>query len=553
MLKVLIANEDIVAADRLQQALIGNGFEVCGIAHTLEEGLELTRLQTPDLAVMDLRLPTRDLAASIVTRFRHRLKHGILCAANAEGRIDDGTRIATLCQPEDVVRALKIVEQMVNTGHRSAPLPAGFVVLPGVPENDIPPQREDDDASDRRRLQRHQAAMAAFASFALRASDLDTILAEAARACAEALLVPFCRILRYRPDRNDLLTAAATGSQDAGFAILTMPVDLRSPSGRALLGGQPVMCMEADTGLARADCNAEPAVVSTVDVPIGQQDNPFGVLEIGSLQPHDHDQHDIDFLIGFASILAAAVAAANRLTALRNAERPEDAHAERNRLIEAEDRLTTENARLREEKRVLIAELQHRVRNNLQLVYGMICRQLEATQTPSETNGLQAIGTRVITLAKVYDHLLRAGLARTVDFGAYLTGLCAMIAERRTGRDSAVTLTCRSTPMLLDLDCVTALGLVTLELVSNSYAHAYPSGIGTVTVSLQSNALGDEGMILFADQGVGFTENTNRRLQGLRLVRRLVQQIGGTAALRSDNGTEWTVRFPLPAPTIAAN
>ncbi|HEX7565960.1 MAG TPA: histidine kinase dimerization/phosphoacceptor domain -containing protein, partial [Bradyrhizobium sp.] len=61
-------------------------------------------------------------------------------------------------------------------------------------------------------------------------------------------------------------------------------------------------------------------------------------------------------------------------------------------------------------------ELQHRVRNNLQLVYGMLSRQLATTVDASSKAGISAIARRVMTLSKVYDHLLGTGLARTIDF-----------------------------------------------------------------------------------------------------------------------------------------
>jgi two-component sensor histidine kinase len=84
--------------------------------------------------------------------------------------------------------------------------------------------------------------------------------------------------------------------------------------------------------------------------------------------------------------------------------------------------LSEEKNRLLDEKIVLGRELQHRVRNNLQLVYGMLSKQLHDT---TEGAGIDsAIARRVLMLAEVYDHLLGTGLSRTMDLCKYLTSLC---------------------------------------------------------------------------------------------------------------------------------
>src|SRR5258708_19648258 len=113
---------------------------------------------------------------------------------------------------------------------------------------------------------------------------------------------------------------------------------------------------------------AEHGIVSTIDVVIKGGDRPYGVLEIDNDKQHNYDQHDIDFLTGFANVLAEAVATSSRTTILQAT-------------IEQMKILVEEKDRLLGQKKVLAEELQHRVRNNLQLVYGMLSKQLAATPT----------------------------------------------------------------------------------------------------------------------------------------------------------------------------
>jgi two-component sensor histidine kinase len=91
------------------------------------------------------------------------------------------------------------------------------------------------------------------------------------------------------------------------------------------------------------------------------------------------------------------------------------------------------------------------------------------------------------------------------------------------------------------------LGLVIAELISNSYAHAFPNNTGTISVRLTPSEKGDEATITFRDDGVGFTEQGGSKRHGLGLVKRLMVQVGGSAELRADRGSEWTLRFPVPS------
>jgi len=286
---------------------------------------------------------------------------------------------------------------------------------------------------------------------------------------------------------------------------------------------------------------AEHGIVSTLDVIIKNKDgHPWGVLEIDNPKRHIYDEHDINFVTGFANVLAEAV---------NSSKRNDDIEAGlllMRDMVSDRDRLLASQARLLSEKAILAQELQHRVRNNLQLVYGMLNRHLQYPDEGSATVNIATIARRVLILARVYDHLLGTGLTRTIDFGAYLMSLCDSFRDlERTGsRD--IDLTCEYKPLMLDLDTATVLGLVVAELISNSYLHAFPVGWGAIRVSLPERASGEEAEIEFADNGVGFIDVNHNKRHGIGLVRRLMEQIDGSAKLQSDGGTVWTLKFPAP-------
>jgi two-component sensor histidine kinase len=152
-----------------------------------------------------------------------------------------------------------------------------------------------------------------------------------------------------------------------------------------------------------------------------------------------------------------------------------------------------------------------------------------------------------MSLAKVYDHLLGNGLSRTIDFDQYVRSLCEGLGAFQGDREFPVTLTCegKAEPLLLDLDSVTALGIVIAEIISNAYIHAFPHRAGAIRVALTRSAT--DALLTIGDDGVGFVEPPTSKRHGLGLVRRLMEQIGGAVRVVSDRGTKWTLAFPMAA------
>ncbi len=385
------------------------------------------------------------------------------------------------------------------------------------------------------KLLRQQAAIASFGSFALREGDLHKVLTEAARVCAGGLDVPFSKICRYRSAENDLLIEAGHGWKPGVIGNVVSRADESSPQGRAFITGEPSICndLRKDTTFKLPAFYAEHGIISTVDVVIHVKDKQsYGVLEIDNDVQHDYDQHDIDFLTGFANVLAEAVATSARVELLQTTIQ------EMKILVEEKDRLL-------DQKRVLAEELQHRVRNNLQLIYSMLTKQLDDTSDEAGQRGLRAIARRVFTLAKVYENLLGTEMTHTTDFGTYLKSLCVNLAEIQDGNTDHIKLICEGNSLMLDLDMVTALGIVVAELVTNSYDHAFPEGNGSIRVTLtKATDIPGQATLTVIDDGAGFVEQQGSKRHGVGLVRRLVEQVGGDINLASDHGAAWKVTFP---------
>jgi two-component sensor histidine kinase/CheY-like chemotaxis protein/putative methionine-R-sulfoxide reductase with GAF domain len=568
MPKVLIAEDDLMMADMLEDVLVNAGYEVCGIARTVDKAVEVGERHKPDLAILDLRLAGGGLGTEIASRLKRHGKLGILYATGNFGQViltkaDGEACLGKPYRTEDVLHALRIVEEIVSTGEATKPYPEKFYVLNSAPKSDASAVSEVAAIDEIKRLRRQQTALALFGGFAFGETDLGKVLMEAARICAEGLDVPFCKICRYRPEENDLLIEAGVGWHQGFIGRIVSRADESSPQGRAFVTGEPVICDDimTDANFLLPAFYAEYGIVSTIDVVIRRQGQPYGVLEIDSPVQHRYDQQDVAFLTGFANVLAEAVSTSTRVAALHySVAQMQEMVADRDRMLAAKTialaertALLQQEQRLLDDRNILAQELHHRVRNNLQLVHGMLTRQLQANTKDAGNIGVGAIARRVMTLAQVYDHLLGTGLSRTVELGTYLSALCKSFYTLERVLHPNISLTCHWDSVTLDLDAVTALGLVVAELIANSYDHAFPAGTGTILVSLLCGNTCNDAKLIVRDDGVGFVETSARKRHGLGLIRRLVEQVEGSATLHIDHGSVWTLTFPVPTMSPSTN
>jgi DNA-binding response OmpR family regulator len=337
MPSVMIAEDDLFMADMLEEALAANGYDVCGIASTVEKAVELGERHRPDLAVLDIRLANGGLGTEIPARLKSQGHMGVLYASGQVGtmsltRTDGEALIVKPYRSEDIVRALRIVEQMIGDRNASRHFPKGFSILDGGPDSGTAQHAFDAElVTQNRRLRQQQSELARFSAFAVVCGDLDRVLAEATRVCAECMRVPYCAIFRYRPEDNDLLVAAGFGWDQGTIGRVRSGADGSTPHGRAFTTGEPVICdnLNLDAGFARPRLYVTHDIVTTLSVlivsnyqPSGLSRGvleylPYGVLEIGSTGPRIYDTHDVEFLSSVANIAAAAVDTMKRDSALR--------------------------------------------------------------------------------------------------------------------------------------------------------------------------------------------------------------------------------------------
>jgi len=320
---VMIAEDDLMMADMLEEVLTERGYDVCGIAPTVDKAVELGERRKPDLAILDIRLAEGGIGTDIPARLKPQGRMGVLYASGHADQVNltkaDGD--ALLVKPfrsEDVVRALKIVENIVSTDEDSRQFPKGFSLLTDLAKTDVVLTPAEAELTEKNlRLRRQWAALAGFGRFALDEPDVGNVLMEAARVCAECLQVAYCAVYRYRPDENDLVVEAGVGWGQGVIGYVVSGANENSTHGRAFINREPVVCCDLSTDATRGQPRiyAEHGIVTTLDVVVGTVDDPYGVLEISNSTQYNYDDHDIDLLTCFANILAEATTAAKSSSA----------------------------------------------------------------------------------------------------------------------------------------------------------------------------------------------------------------------------------------------
>jgi PAS domain S-box-containing protein len=199
------------------------------------------------------------------------------------------------------------------------------------------------------------------------------------------------------------------------------------------------------------------------------------------------------------------------------------------------------------EKDVLIKEIHHRVKNNLQIIVSLLYLQAQKTSDTVSANALIDSQTRVKSMAIIHEKLYQSENLSSIDFEAYLQNLVAnlMVSYDIDKKRVGITIAAKNLP--LTINTAIPLGLMMNELVSNALKYAFPEG-RTGKLEITGRVDGNTIQIRVKDDGVGIPVEfdwKNTKSLGLHLVQMLTRQLKGTVDLARDGGTEFTVTVPV--------
>jgi len=199
------------------------------------------------------------------------------------------------------------------------------------------------------------------------------------------------------------------------------------------------------------------------------------------------------------------------------------------------------------EKEVLLREIHHRVKNNLQVISSLLSLQAGGMTDPEALEMLKESQNRVRSMALVHEQLHRSRDLSGIGIPEYVRSLTASLISSYGIDSSEISLDLRIAEATLPIDVAVPCGLIIQELVSNSLKHAFPHGRqGEIAVRIGRAAAGWE--LRVADNGSGLPSGLDpgaSRSLGLRLVRILAEQLNATLECSTNRGTEFTIRFEI--------
>jgi PAS domain S-box-containing protein len=199
------------------------------------------------------------------------------------------------------------------------------------------------------------------------------------------------------------------------------------------------------------------------------------------------------------------------------------------------------------EKEVLLREIHHRVRNNMQVISSLLSLQAGYSQDPAIQALIADSQHRIQAMALIHESLYQSRDLGHINFAHYLRSLADNLWRTYDVDDTRIRLHLDIEEVYLDIDHATPCGLLLNELVSNCLKHAFPPGRnGAVHIGLHTAPEHQVGLVV-RDTGIGFPEALDFRQTntlGLQLVTALADQLQGTIALDRQGGTTFTITFP---------
>jgi two-component sensor histidine kinase len=201
------------------------------------------------------------------------------------------------------------------------------------------------------------------------------------------------------------------------------------------------------------------------------------------------------------------------------------------------------------QKEILVREIHHRVKNNLQLVMSLLNLHARRIRDPRAEVAFAEARSRINALATLHRRLYESESLQEIDLKWFLEDLCAELRRGGLSRGRNVELTADAPSEVIGPDVAVPLGLLVTEAITNAYKHAFNEREGghiQVNVTRESAA---NVVLTIRDDGIGFDTGANSADSsglGRSLIEAFVRQLRGELETRSDDGTVVQVKFPAP-------
>jgi len=199
------------------------------------------------------------------------------------------------------------------------------------------------------------------------------------------------------------------------------------------------------------------------------------------------------------------------------------------------------------EKETLLAEIHHRVKNNMQIISSLLSLQSRYIEDEKALSLINNCENRIKSMSLVHEKLYLSKDLSEIDFHDYMKDLSARLFQVHRVDSRVVRFSSHITDGLFNIETAIPLGLIINELISNALKHAFPEGgKGNIAVKLTKNTKPEEYTLTVTDDGIGFPEGMDHQSTetfGLQLVEMLAEQLHGTMELDRNKGTSFKIIF----------
>ncbi|WP_405209181.1 histidine kinase dimerization/phosphoacceptor domain -containing protein [Aquimarina sp. LLG6339-5] len=197
-----------------------------------------------------------------------------------------------------------------------------------------------------------------------------------------------------------------------------------------------------------------------------------------------------------------------------------------------------------EEKEILLKEIHHRVKNNLQLILSLFNLQKSYTPEKSDHEFMNKMKDKINAIALVHEKLYGVNNFSSISLKAYFKDLIYYLSQTYNLSERSITITSNIDDHQLSMNYLSPCGLIVNELIINAVKHAFPNG-KSGNIHLESYFNNQTCRITVSDNGIGMSEDTETSKLGLKLIRGLVNQLNGELEITSNSGTSTKIEFKV--------
>lgn len=200
------------------------------------------------------------------------------------------------------------------------------------------------------------------------------------------------------------------------------------------------------------------------------------------------------------------------------------------------------------EKEVLLKEVHHRVKNNLQVISSLLTLQARESDDPAVAGLFQESQGRIRSMALIHEQLYRSEDLSRIDFAQYVARLSEQLSRSAGAALRGVMVHVDVEPVPLALDVAIPCGMIVNELVSNAMKHAFPAG-RSGRIDVEFRVVEGKHELIVSDNGVGLEpgDPLETKSLGLKVVAALVRQLGGQLEISGAGGARFVVRYATDA------